>query len=54
MAVDINKLADRMKQQKPVGANRNGTLTDADPKNDGTNDAKAGNTTMDPRRFFIA
>ncbi len=49
--VDLNKLAERLKQQKPVGVSKDGSLVQTNPRNDGTrNDESA--TTLEPKRFF--
>lgn len=50
MSVDLNRLADRLKSQRPVGVNQNGQLTPTDPGNDR---ARGGNTRLEPKRFFI-
>jgi hypothetical protein len=53
MAVDLNKLAEKLKQQRNVGVTRDGRLMDKDPRNDGdrTGSSPTG-TTLNPKRFF--
>lgn len=53
MAVDLNKLADKMRKQEPVGVNRSGLVTPTNPGNDGTRPSSRGNTTLEPKRFFL-
>ena len=52
MAIDLNKMAEKLKKQREVGVGRDGKLTDKNPSNDGTNEDKKGNTTLRPQRFF--
>ena len=49
--VDLNQLAERLKQQKPVGVSRDGRLIQTDPRNDGTRSDESA-TTLEPKRFF--
>lgn len=53
MSVDLNTLAEKLRAQKNVGANRNGQLTPVDPRNNGFQDNSNGNTTLEPKRFFL-
>ncbi len=52
MAVDLNKLSQKMQQQRNVGIDRDGRPTDKDPRNDGSKDSRDGLTTLKPQRFF--
>lgn len=52
MAVDLNKVAERLRSQRPVGVNRTGGVIDKDPRNDGSQNRSDGNTTLQPKRFF--
>jgi hypothetical protein len=53
MAIDLNKLAEKLKQQRNVGVTRDGRLTDQDPRNDGNrNESSNTGTTLNPKRFF--
>ncbi|MBW1668189.1 MAG: hypothetical protein JRI79_13560 [Deltaproteobacteria bacterium] len=55
MAVDLNKLAEKLKQQRNIGVARDGRLLDRDPRNDGnSNDPPSTGTTLNPKRFFKA
>ena len=49
--VDLNQLAERLKQQKPIGVTRDGALTPTNPRNDGSRPNTSG-TTLEPKRFF--
>jgi len=53
MAVDLNKLAEKLRQQNNVGVTRDGRLIDRDPDNDGTKNAQNPYTTLEPQRFFL-
>lgn len=53
MSVDLNKIRDKLKSQQPIGLNKQGQLTDKDPRNDGTEDHSNGQTTLTPQRFFV-
>jgi len=50
MAVDLNALAAKLKQQRNIGVARDGRLVDRDPRNDGTPN-NSGFTTLEPKRF---
>ena len=50
MAIDLNKLAEKLKQQRNVGVARDGRLIDRDPDNDGSRNS-GGFTTLEPKRF---
>ena len=52
MSVDLNKAAERLKKQQPVGVNRSGQISDRNPVNDGSRANTNGNTTLQPKRFF--
>ena len=52
--MDLNKLAEKLKAQRNVGVNRNGSLTSADPRNDGSEASVKDGTTLEPRRFFAS
>ena len=54
MALDLNRIAEKLKRQRDLGVNRDGTLQESNPVNDGTkedNNSK-GRTTLSPKRFF--
>lgn len=53
MSVDLNRLSEKLKRQKPVGVNREGQLTEQNPDNDGSRESRRGRTTLHPKRFFI-
>jgi len=53
MSIDLNKVAEKMKQQKPVGVTKAGQLTEKDPNNDGTRAGSEGQTTLIPQRFYV-
>tara|TARA_B100000315_G_C14544659_1_gene572644 strand:- start:983 stop:1141 length:159 start_codon:yes stop_codon:yes gene_type:complete len=50
--MDLNKLAEKLKAQKNVGANREGQLVPDDPRNNGNQGNTNGFTTLEPKRFF--
>ena len=52
MAVDLNKLAEKLKQQRNVGVTRDGRLMEKDPQNDGSQGSSQEGTTLTPKRFF--
>ena len=52
MEVDLNRVAEKLKKQKPMGVSRDGTLKEDNPHNDGSRESKKGDTTLEPRRFF--
>ena len=52
MAVDLNQLAEKLKRQKNVGVNRNGQLTQVNPRNDGSQSNANGDSTLETKRFF--
>ena len=53
MPVDLNKLAEKLKQQRSVGVTRDGRLMDKDPRNDGNRNGPFNTgTTLKPKRFF--
>ena len=52
MAVDLNKLAEKLKQQRNVGVTRDGRLIEKDPQNDGTRSNPSNATTLEPKRFY--
>jgi len=49
--VDLNQLAERLRNQAPVGVKRDGSLTTTNPRNDGSRPNTSG-TTLEPKRFF--
>ena len=52
MSIDLNKVAQKLKNQNSLGVSKTGQLQESDPKNDGTKENKKGNTTLEPKRFF--
>ena len=52
MAVDLNKLAERLRQQRNIGVARDGRLLDRDPRNNGSQSQPSNGTTLTPKRFF--
>ena len=53
MAVDLNKLAEKLRRQNNIGVTRDGRLIERDPKNDGTKNAQSSYTTLEPQRFAL-
>ncbi len=53
MSVDLNKIREKLKKQRPIGLTKEGQLTDKDPHNDGTEENSNGQTTLTPQRFFV-
>ena len=49
--MNIEKLKSKLKAQRNIGVNRNGTLTTQDPRNDGSQERK-GTTTLKPKAFY--
>lgn len=54
MAVDLNKLAQKLKQQRNVGVSRDGRLIERDPQNDGSQSNPSNVTTLEPKRFYVS
>jgi hypothetical protein len=54
MAVDLAKLAEKLKQQRNVGVSRDGRLTERDPNNDGTQRSLTNYSTLEPKRFYVS
>jgi len=53
MAIDLNKLAEKLKEQRNVGVTRDGRLIDRDPRNDGSQrPPPSSGTTLTPKRFY--
>ncbi len=52
MAVDLNKVAQKLREQRGLGVTRDGRLTDNNPDNDGTRREINNTTTLEPKRFF--
>jgi len=50
--MDLNKLADKLKEQRPVGVTKGGLLTTDDPRNDGSRKS-IDTTTLHPQRFYL-
>lgn len=53
MAVDLNKVAEKLRRQKSLGVTRDGSLREQDPNNDGSRQSRQGLTTLSPKRFFV-
>lgn len=53
MAVDLNKLAEKLKQQRTVYVTRDGRLMDQEPKNNGYENNPGDYTTLVPQRFYV-
>ena len=51
MAIDLNKLAEKLKEQKGAGVLKDGRLTDKNPNNKGEDNASDRGTTLIPQRF---
>lgn len=51
--VDLNKLREKLKQRRPAGVDRDGKLDDKNPANNGTKPSPSGQTTLEPKRFFV-
>ncbi len=53
MSVDLNKIMEDVKSQKPLGVNMEGQVQEDNPRNDGTQEGNnKGYTTLEPQRFF--
>ena len=52
MAVDLNKVAEKLKQQRNIGVTKDGRLIERDPQNDGSQNLPQEVTTLTPQRFF--
>lgn len=52
MAVDLNKLSEKLKGERPVSVSREGQLDEKDAKNDGSKENTDGKTTLKPKKFF--
>jgi len=52
MAMDLNKIREKLKNRTPLGVTRDGQLQEQDPRNDGTREERRGQTTLKPERFF--
>ena len=54
MAVDLNEVAEKMRNQKNLGVTRDGRVVERDPRNDGTsrNNPNEG-TTLETKRFGL-
>ena len=50
---DLNKIRDKLKQQKSMGVNREGGIVETNPNNKGEKPNAQGVTTLDPNRFYI-
>ena len=53
MGMDLNKVAEALKRQQSMGTTKGGQLTPNNPHNDGTRENPSGNTTLEPKRFFM-
>jgi len=51
-SVDLNRIADKLKREKSIGVGQDGKLIEDNPNNNGTNENKKGETTLNPQRFF--
>ena len=49
--IDLNELARKLKNQQPIGVDRNGPLQTQNPENRGENPNTNG-TTLEPKRFY--
>ncbi len=52
MAVDLNKLREKLRDRRPMGVDRDGRITTENPRNDGSREDAKGHTTLEPKRFF--
>lgn len=52
MAMDLNKIREKLKNRTPLGVTRDGQLQEQDPRNDGTREERNIPTTLTPKRFF--
>ena len=50
MAIDLNRIRERLKRQRPVNVRTDGSITPNNPHNDGTREGRGG-TTLEPKRF---
>ena len=53
MTVDLNQLAERLKQQRTVSVTRDGRLIDREPKIKDNEDNHGEYTTLVPQRFYL-
>ncbi len=53
MAVDLNKVAEKLRNQRNVGVQKDGRLVERDPRNDGTRSNANNSTTLEPKRFYV-
>ena len=51
---DLNKIRDKLKQQRSMGVDRDGTIVETNPNNKGDKPSADGVTTLEPNRFYIS
>jgi hypothetical protein len=54
MAVDLNKVAEKLKKQRTLGVDRDGSLTDVNPMDDRAQENNKDLTTLIPQKFFVS
>lgn len=52
MALDMQKIRQKLQTQRPVGVDRQGRISPQDPRNDGTRDDRRGRTTLIPGKQY--
>lgn len=55
MALDFNKVANKLKKRKNLGVTKDGKLNERDPFNNGNSNIENSQeaTTLKPERFFV-
>jgi hypothetical protein len=51
---DLNKIKDKLDQQRSMGVNREGGMVETNPNNKGEKPSADGVTTLEPNRFYIS
>jgi hypothetical protein len=51
---DLNKIRDKLKQQRSMGVNREGGIVENNPNNKGEKTNAEPVTTLEPNRFYIS
>ncbi len=51
MGVDLNKVAKKLQEQKPIGVNKDGQLSPNNPNNNGMVRTSDQMTVLEPKRF---
>jgi len=51
---DLNKIRDKLKQQRSMGVDREGGIVETNPNNKGDKPDSEAVTTLEPNRFYIS